>query len=87
MAQNTQNQTEMAQDAAVLFSRALAKVDTISPKALVDPMRDLLEAGLRAIVVGAKRDLAPATMRALAIAEALVDAPADPEPGTGTFAN
>ena len=74
-------QTMPATEAALVFARALAKVDQISPKEMVEPVRDLLENALQA-VVGAKRELPQGVLRSLAIAGALV---ASPAPGTGAY--
>ena len=88
MAQNDLPAQSMpAPKMAVVFARALAKVEMIHPKALADPLRDLLENALESIVgSNAKREMPAGILRALAIAQALVDAPTDPEPGSGAFA-
>lgn len=89
MAQNEKHdqQPMPAPQMAVVFARALAKVDLIHPKALGDPIRDLLENALESIVgANAKRELPAGILRVFALAQALVDAPADPAPGTGVFA-
>lgn len=87
MAQNEQQLQMPAPQMAVVFARALAKVDMISPKAVGDPIRDLLENALESIVgAGAKREMPAGILRVFALAQALLDAPADPAPGAGTFA-
>lgn len=75
-----------ATEAALVLARALAKVDHISPKTIVEPTRYLLETALQATVgVPAKKELPQGVLRALAIAQGLVDAP--PEPGAGVFSD